>query len=319
MNLAALPQSQIEAIRFFGNADNCHNFLVGMRWPNGVRCAHCESENVGKLVVTKTKSGFRRVWNCKNCKSQFTAKVGTIFQDSPLPLEKWLPAVWMICNAKNGVSSCEIARSLDVTQKTAWFMLHRIRVAMRDGGFQLKGEVEADETFVGGKAINKRASKRSKNIAGPVDMVPVLGMLQRSEETGASKIVAEVVPSRKKQDLQKHVRATVEKGSSVYTDALLSYHGLSDAYMHGVVDHAVEYVNGRVHTNGLENFWSLLKRTLKGTYVQVSPDHLFRYLDEQVTRFNERKDNDGGRFVRTMQRVHGRYLPYKALTGIGMI
>jgi transposase-like protein len=254
----------------------------------------------------------RRVWNCKACKKQFTAKVGTIFEDSPLGLDKWLPAVWMIVNAKNGVSSCELARSLGVTQKTAWHMGHRIRLAMREGSFNLAGEVEADETFIGGRARNVSAKRRQKNPLKP--MTPVFGVLERSEEKGHSRVALEVMDSLRRPLVHKLVRDKVEKGSALYTDAFGSYRGLGNDYMHAAVDHGITYAMGKVHTNGLENFWSLLKRTLRGTYVKVDAAHLYRYLDEQATRFNERKHTDGDRFVNTMKRVSGRRLPYVALT-----
>ena len=214
--------------------------------------------------------------------------MGTIFEDSPLGLEKWLPAVWLITNGKNGVSSCELARTLGITQKSAWFMLHRIRLAMQNGSL-LKiggngGEVEADETFIGGKARNMHLSKRQRRITGTgtKDKVAVMGILERGGEVRTA-----VVPSRRKPVLQAEVRKHVEAGAALYTDYLLSYEGLAADYAHKVVDHAVEYVNGRVHTNGLENFWSLLKRGIGGTYISVEPFHLFRYLDEQTFRYNQ--------------------------------
>lgn len=331
MNLDALPSTQIEAVRYFSDEGRCHDFLANMRWPEGVRCAHCQSENVGKLVVTVAKSRSknpdakpttRRLWNCKACKSQFTVKTGTIFQDSPISLEKWLPAVWMICNAKNGVSSCELARAIGVTQKSAWFMGHRIRVAMREGGFELGGTVEADETFIGPKVkrMNKtQRAKLPKVVRGFDQKIPVQGMLQRSESKHGSKVALEILEATTTPAMQKHVRSRVKKGSAIYTDAHGSYVTLRDEYDHDYVDHAVAYAKGKVHTNGLENFWSLLKRTLRGTYVAVSPMHLFRYLDEQATRFNERADDDQTRFLSSIQRVSGRRLPYVALTNIGLI
>lgn len=296
-----------------------------MRWPEGARCAHCQSANVGKLVVTKAKSRskdpsakpvMRRLWNCKACKAQFTAKTGTIFEDSALGLDKWLPAIWMICNAKNGVSSCELARSLGVTQKSAWFMGHRIRLAMHEGSFSLNGEVEADETYIypAARKMNKKAKARRGPIqTGPNGKQAVQGVLQRSEYKGASRVALEILEASNTPTMQRHIRNRVAKGASLYTDNHSAYATLRDAYNHDYVDHAVEYANGKVSTNGLENFWSLLKRTLKGTYVHVSPMHLVRYLDEQATRFNERIDSDGDRFLLAMQRVSGRGITYAEL------
>ncbi len=315
MNTEELPKTQLEAIRYFADADNCHTFLTAMRWGMQVRCAHCESERIGKLVV----SGKRRLWNCKVCKKQFTAKVGTIFEDSPLGLDKWLPAVWMIVNAKNGVSSCELARSLGVTQKTAWHMGHRIRLAMQQGNFQVAGEVEADETFIGGVAGNlskaERASRHAEEIeTGKYPKVPVHGVLERSAEKGKSRVALTVLPSTRKEPIVGAVHARVRPGSKVFTDSLRSYRHIGPAYDHEFIDHTITYARGKVHTNGLENFWSLLKRTLGGTYVQVSPEHLFRYLDEQSTRFNERSTDDCTRFLSSMNRVSGRRLTWNALT-----
>lgn len=312
MNTDELPKTALEAIRFFADADKCHDFAVAMRWPDGVRCAHCESENIGALV----KVGKRRLWNCKACKKQFTVKVKSIFEDSPLGLDKWLPALWMIVNAKNGISSCELARALGVTQRTAWFMGHRIRSTMHNGIFNLCGEVEADETFIGGKARFMHKGKRKAKGTGPVAMTPVQGLLERTTSKRASRVILKVVDTTRKPELQGNVRKYVLKGAEIHTDALKSYDGLADEYTHKVVDHAVAYVQDNVHTNGLENFWSLLKRTVKGTYVRPEPFHLFRYLDEQAFRFNERKDENGdqGRFLTAMKSFAGRRLTYKKLT-----
>lgn len=315
MNTDDLPETLHEAIRYFSTIKRCHDFLVAMRWPDGnVICPRCGSGAVGKLSMP------RCVWNCKGCKKQFTIKVGTVFEDSPLSLEKWLPAVWMIVNDKNGISSCELHRGLGVTQKTAWFMLHRIRLAMQDGTMvKMGGTVEVDETFIGAKARNMHKDvKRRRNIkTGGVSMTPVIGLLERSKDGQASRVKLKVVKGRKRTELQGHVREYVLKGSEVHTDALRSYNGLCDEYTHNVIDHAKAYVNGHVHTNGLENFWSLLKRAIKGTYVNIEPFHLFRYLDEQAFRFNERKDKDGdkGRFIKAITGIVGKGLRYSNLIG----
>ena len=248
------------------------------------------------------------------CKKQFSLKVGTIFEDSPLGLDKWMCAYWILCNSKNGVSSCEIARTLGITQKSAWFMLHRIRTTMHDDSvLKLSGEVEADETFIGGKARNMHLSVQARRITGTgtKDKTAVMGILERG-----GKVKTMVVANRKKTALQAEVKKHVEAGAALYTDALLSYEGLAGQYAHQVVDHAVEYVNGRIHTNGLENFWSLLKRGINGTYVSIEPFHLFRYLDEQSFRYNNRKNmDDQGRFESAMSNVFGHRLTYTALTG----
>jgi transposase-like protein len=298
------------AIRYFGDADKCHEFMVAMRWPRGVRCPHCGSENIGKLVLP------RRIWNCRNCRKQFTVKVGTIFEDSPLGLDKWLPATWMIVNAKNGVSSCELARSLGVTQKTGWFMLHRIRLAMQEGGsiVKMKGRVEADESYIGGKARFMHKNKRTGK-TGMVGKTAVLGLLEREDGDKPSRVRCKVMKRVRTRDLDPVVRANIEKGSEVFTDKFSSYYKLPDEYIHQVIDHAISYAEGHVHVNCLENFWSLLKRAIRGTYVNVEPFHLFRYLDEQAFRFNERKDDDRGRFLKAIANFAGKRLMYSKLIG----
>jgi transposase-like protein len=255
----------------------------------------------------------RRLWKCKACKRQFSVKVGTIFEDSPIGLDKWLASIWLIANSKNGVSSHELARAIGITQKSAWFVLHRIRLAMQTGTFRmLDGEVEVDETYIGGSARNMHASARKSKITarGGKDKTVVVGALERDGE-----IRAAVVPDTKRGTLQDHVRENVEPGAAVYTDSLLSYSGLDADYAHKTVNHAEEYARGQVHTNGIENFWSLLKRGLHGTYVHVEPFHLFRYLDERMFTFNRREDNDYGRFASVVRAVAGRRLTYKEVTG----
>jgi transposase-like protein len=257
-----------------------------------------------------------RVWKCyaKHAKPTFSLKTGTVFEDSPISLSKWLPALWLMVNCKNGISSCELARDLGVTQKTAWFMAHRLRFALTDGGSDLlSGEVEADETFIGGKARNMHASKRSARIQGrgTIGKTIVMGMLERK-----GRVKATVVETRRKHEVQAEIRQHVAPGATVYTDELLSYDGLASEYAHKVINHAEEYVRGKVHTNGMENFWSLLKRGIGGTYVSVEPFHLFRYLDEQSFRYNNRKElNDRDRFDLALSQVAGKRLTYRHLTG----
>jgi len=305
------PQSLQEAILYFSDPENCLNYLVARRaeWKNGVICPRCGSTTVGFL-----KNQLR--WQCsvRHPRRQFSIKVDTIFEDSPIGLDKWLPAMWLINNCKNGISSCEIARALDVTQKTAWFMLHRIRLTQQGkNGGKMGGpgqEIEADETMIGGKARNMHQGKRNK--ARQLDnfgKAIVSAVLERHGEVRAT-----VVPNRRKKAIQKHMREHVEAGSTVYTDELLSYDGL-DEYTHAVINHAETYVNGQVHTNGMENFWSLLKRGLKGTYISVEPFHLFRYVDEQAFRYNNRKMDDSERFAMSVEGIAGKRVTYAELTG----
>lgn len=307
------PQTLVEAIRHFADPDVTLNTMVELRWPTGVHCPTCGRTDV-RFIAT------RRMWECKekHPKKQFSAKIGTIFEDSPLSLDKWFVAIWMIANCKNGVSSYEIHRALGVTQKTAWFMLHRIRLAMQTGSFiKSGGEFEADETFIGGKSKNMSKARRAKSIpgSGVAGKEVIMGVLRRGTETEPSQAVAGHVPNRKKATVQAAVRAVAVPGSAIYTDALRSYDNLAADYVHQFVDHAVEYVRDNVHTNGMENFWSLFKRALKGTYVSVEPAHLNAYTVEQTFRFNERKDVDGGRFRKVLGAVSGKRITYKELTG----
>jgi transposase-like protein len=307
------PQTLVEAVRYFADPDVTLATMVELRWPEGVRCPTCGRSDV-RFIAT------RRMWECKGAHSrrQFSAKVGTIFEDSPLGLDKWFAAIWLIANCKNGVSSYEIHRGIGVTQKTAWFMLHRIRLAMETGSFlKSGGEFEADETFVGGRAKNMSSSRRAKTITGSgvSGKEVVMGVLRRGNETEPSKVTAEHVKNRKKGTVQAAIRKVAEKGAAVFTDALRSYDGLDSDYIHQVVDHAVEYVRDNVHTNGMENFWSLFKRALKGTYVSVEPTHLDAYVVEQTFRFNERKDKDGDRFRTVLGQVTGKRITYKELIG----
>jgi transposase-like protein len=310
------PATLVDAVRYFTDPDICLSFMVALRWPDGnVRCPHCGSQQVAFL------SKYRR-WLCRegHARPQFSIKVGTIFEDSPIPLNKWLPAVWMITNDKNGISSYEVARALGITQKSAWFMMHRVRLAMQRGSVdKFTGDVEADETFIGGRARFMHKSERERKIKGTGGMgkAAVMGLLERHGPRAdrKSQVRLKVVGATRKHILQAEVRQNVERGANLYTDALKSYEGLQADYTHQVIDHAESYAEGHVHTNGLENFWSLLKRAIKGTYVSVEPFHLFRYLDEQAFRFNERGDDDGGRFVQVMRTIVGRRITYKELIG----
>lgn len=309
------PTTLQTAIIYFSDAKRCNDFMVSIRWADGkVRCPQCDSENVTYLESVNR-------WKCyaKHPKAQFSLKVGTIFEDSPIGLDKWLTAVWLVVNCKNGISSYEMARDLGVTQKSAWFMNHRIRLALQAGSFdKFSGHVEADETYIGGKARNMSKARRAKkgisqqrSMAGKV---AVMGLLDRHCD-GHSKIRTMVIDGRRKNQLCEPVAEHIEAGSTAYTDALGSYNAIEGDYQHKVIDHAEKYVDGQIHTNGLENYWSLLKRAIKGTYVSVEPFHLFRYLDEQAYRFNERKLTDMQRFQMAVSQIVGRRLTYKVLIG----
>ncbi len=314
-NELTIPKTLLEAVKVYSDPKACFDLMVEIRWPKGITCPRCSSDRV-------TLFANRPMFKCNACKKQFSVKVGTIFEDSPLGLEKWLPTLWLLANCKNGISSCEVARDLGVTQKTAWFMLHRIRHALKQGSIEkMAGTVEADETFVGGLEKNKHEDKKLHAGRGPVGKTIVMGVLERVEEVypkaevpAKSKVRAKVVQDTSRKTLHAEIRKEVSAFSELYTDAWKGYRGLTPEYIHKFVDHAVQYALGQVHTNGLENFWALLKRCLKGTYISVEPFHLFRYLDEEVFRFNNRAYCDRDRFMMVLGSVDGKRLTYDTLT-----
>jgi len=296
----------LDAIRYFSDPMVCLNAVSKAKWPNGPECPRCQGK---KLSFLKT----RLMWTCLACRKQFSVKVGTIFEDSAIGLDKWLTAMWLLTNCKNGVSSYEVARALSITQKSAWFMLQRIRFAQHTGSIRkMSGTVEADETFIGGAARFMHRHKRAEKVhgRGPGGKEIVFGLLER--KTG--RVHIEHVETRRKGDLTAVVKEHVRKGSEVITDELLSYDALDSEYAHKVINHAETYVDGHVHTNRMENFWSLLKRSIKGTYVSVEPFHLFRYLDEQSFRYNERHTTDAQRFQKVLENVGGKRLTWNELT-----
>jgi transposase-like protein len=312
--MSKAPQTLQEAVIYFSERENCHEFMANLRWPEGkVKCPRCGSDNVSYLPNAKVFKCFAKP---AHERTKFSLKVGTVFEDSAIGLEKWLPVMWMVVNCKNGVSCWEIHRAVGVTQKTAWFMLQRCRLAMQDEltGGSLAGEVEVDETFIGGKARNmhkdrkRRVQLQGRNTGGKA---VVLGMLECGKRVRAT-----VVPDRTKASIQPVVRGNVEPGAEVFSDEHAGTWKMDDEYLHKIVNHLETYVEGNIHTNGLENFWSLLKRTIGGTYVSVEPYHLFRYVDEQAFRYNNRKPmNDAQRFTYAMRKIVGKRLTYAELTG----
>jgi transposase-like protein len=307
-----------QAIRYFDNEDVCIDTVANLRWPDGIpTCPKCAGKSHYYLATQKR-------WKCKGCGRQFSVKRGTIFEDSPIPLDKWLTALWMLVNCKNGVSSYEIARDLGITQKSAWFVLQRLRLALKDRSFTKlggteSGPVEVDETFIGGALKNMHKEKRARYdfIAGNKGKTIVMGMLDRD----VRKVRAKVIPNVKRETLQKEILSTIKRGSKVYTDEWYGYSEVRYRFVHDVVNHSETYVKGQVHTQGIENFWGLLKRTLRGTYVAVEPFHLDRYLDEQVFRYNHRKDDggkkmtDADRFKAALPGIAGRRLTFAEVTG----
>lgn len=304
-----LPKTLIEAVAYFADPAACDAYMRRIKWADGQPvCPKCGADSVSPVKG-------RPALQCNTCRCQFTLKAGTIFEDSPLPLGKWFVAVWAIANCRNGISSHELARAIGVTQKTAWFMLHRIRLAMETESFdKMGGEVESDETFVGGESRNMHAHKREKVITGrgAVNKAIVQGLLQRGGEVRTF-----VVPNTDGPTLRRNVLRNVDRRAAVYTDAHPSYDGLSRSFLHQTIDHATAYVRGAVHTNGLENFWSILKRAIKGTYTHVAPFHLHRYASEQAYRHGVRRLSDLARFHGLMQRVLGKRLTYRRLCAIG--
>jgi len=315
-----------DAILYFSDPIHCREYLVANRWPDGVVCPRCGSKDV--LFLEK----YER-WHCraKHEAPQFTLKTGTVMEDSPISLSKWLPAFWLLANCRNGISSYELHRALGVTQKTAWFMLQRIRLAMKGKRFKMGGdgrEVETDEAFIGGKDSNKhqrqrkelRALRNAGTLKGSSHLVSktaIMGVLDREQR----KVQASVVPAITRLELQTEILNRLMPGSKIYTDSAKLYKHIPAEFTHRFVDHVKLYVDGRVHTNGMENFWSLFKRGLNGTYVAVEPFHLERYLDEQVFRYNHREDAlgnktpDADRFSLAVSQIIGKRLTYAELTG----
>lgn len=325
----AVPSTLKECIEYFADPNVALAYMVAIRWPDGeIACPTCGSHAV-RFIMT------RRVWQCGNQhpRRQFSVKVGTVMEDSPIGLDKWLCAFWLLANCKNGISSYELARDLDITQKSAWFMLHRVRLAMQEGSLVTLGgsgkQVEVDETFIGGRARNMNAQQRAKKARAPREdgkpsrgpmaysgKAVVMGMLERG-----GKVVAKVVSDRRRRSILPTIVKHIAPGTEIHTDELQSYRIVGEPhspveYEHKVIDHSIAYVDGTVHTNNVENFWSLLKRGLRGTYVSVEPFHLFRYLDEQAFRFNTRHDSDQGRFHAVLGAIFGKRLTYKRLTGL---
>ena len=308
---AKFPKTLVEAVKYFSDDQTCIDFVASLRWEDGKPlCPHCNSEGAGFLAT-------RKIWKCKNkeCRKQFSIKTGTIFEDSALKLDKWLVAIWLIANAKNGISSYELHRALGITQKSAWFVLHRIRLAMEQGSFgKLSGVVESDETWVGGNAINMHKKVREARGIGKNakhHKVGVLGFLERK-----GKVRAKVIDNMKTREVMPHVIDNVALGSTLYTDEHGAYLHAPSRFDHATVVHsAQEYVRESVHTNSIENFWSLFKRTIKGTYVSIQAEHLQKYVEEQCFRYNNRETNDAGRFMELLKSIGGKGITYQELIG----
>jgi transposase-like protein len=302
-----VPQTLLEAISFFSNLKTCNRFVSELRWKNGPECPQCGSMSVCCL---STRPAMR--CRVKGCRKSFSIKTGTIFEDSPLPLTKWLPAIWLIVNSKTGISSSEVARSVGVCQSTGWFMMHRVREALRNElVYKLSGEVEIDQAYVGGKAKNKHRPRSAfrRRLSTKESMTAIVGILQRRGE-----VRAKVIGDLRNSTIVPEIYRNVEDGARVYTDGRCSSYWLKSKYEHETVLHKKEYARGRIHINTIENFWSHFKRTL-GTYIQIAPVHVGRYLDEQSFRYNHKKETDAERFVAAVSQIFGRRLTYVQLTG----
>ncbi len=317
-----MPKTLIEAIEYYGDEQRCIDTVAALRWPDGTPiCPKCGAVENGRKHYWLAA---QKRWKCYQCRKQFSVKVDSIFEESPLSLRIWLTAMWMLINCKNGVSSHEIARECGISQKSAWHLLHRIRHGLGNEAPTLIGGpaqiVECDETFIGGKITNKHVKDRERmqrHITMRDPKTPVMGMLDRE----ARQVRAKVIPYVRREVLQQEILDNISRGSKVFTDGEKGYQSLAESnYVHDTVNHVYEYVRGEVHTNGIENFWSLLKRSLKGTYVAVEPFHLDRYVGEQVFRFNNRatKENpltNADRFALALSKIAGKRLPWAVLTG----
>lgn len=297
------PTTLLEAVRLFADKQVAHDYFVALRWPNGMACPRmgCGSADVAKIKT-------RNAWRCRDCNRQFTAKVGTIFEDSPIGFDKWLPAMWLLSANRNGISSCELARGIGVTQKSAWFMLHRLRHAMKTTTFEkLSGQVEVDETYFGGKPRHQKPRFDGGRNVKTYKKTAVMGLRERG-----GKVRAFVVPDTHLFTLNRRLRQNVAEGSTVYTDALPAYSSIDRLYVHHVINHSIEYVRGHVHTNNIENFWRTTKWALR-TYIRPTAKHLDRYLDEEIFRFNERENKDGPRFALALKGADSKRLTWKML------
>lgn len=309
MDKQSVPRTMLEAARKFADPQVAHDFWVAMRWPNGVACPRC-----GDAQPHYLGDKYRR-WFCKDCNRQFTAKVGTVFEDSPIGFDKWMPAIWLISSNRNGISSCELSRALGVTQKTAWFMLHRIRTSLANESFdQLRGIIEADETYIGGSYRSKpKRIRKDRTLASQrfTNKTAVLGMVERG-----GRVRAYVLPAPTSREIVPRLRAQVHQDATLFTDSAPTYKDIDEYFLrHDAVNHSLdEYVRGEVHTNTIENFWSVLKRMLAGTYISVQPKHLAKYIEEEIFRYNERENEDGPRFVKAVKGADGKRLTYRALT-----
>lgn len=310
--LENLPTTLLGVTKYLSDPQVCIDIVKFMRWGESEPvCQHCGETGAYFLAS-------RKIFKCKKCRKQFSVKMGTIFEESAVGLNKWLIAIWQLVNCKNGISSYELGKGIGVTQRTAWFMLQRIRTAMSNGTIEkMTGTIEIDEAYIGGLPKNMHQSKKARFVSRytrqfPRNKTAVVGMVERGGQVRAK--VVHKGNTLKREDVMPIIKQNIEPESHVMTDEAVMYRDLWEKYVHATINHSREYVRGNVHTNSIENFWSLLKRSIKGTYVSVSPVHLQKYVEEQVFRYNTRQGNDRERFIAVLNQVSGKRMTYAELT-----
>lgn len=289
-------------LKLFPTEEACEKYIADARWPRGMFCPHCGNHRVYRLETQKR-------WKCGSCDKQFTVRTGSVLAESKVPLQKWLMAVWIMTSHPKGVSSIQMGKTLGVTQKTAWFLAHRIREAFTQGkGGLFTGVVEMDETYIGGKEKNKHESKKLKAGRGAVGKTAVVGVKQRD-----GKLKSVVVKNTDKPTLHGIINRTIAPGATICTDEHRAYQGLLN-HKHMTVKHSVgQYVDGMASTNGIESFWALLKRGFMGVYHQMSPAHLYRYVNEYAFRHNNHELTCIDTLKQVFYNFNGKRVTYKDL------